>query len=80
MAEAKKTSAKKTEAKTVKKHYVRPRGIDEEFITGSLNGQEFSYPYNQDIDIPVEHANIIDWSLATQDFADEYIRKVEAKA
>ena len=84
MAE-KKTGAKATpakETKTVKsnmvtRNYMKPRGIKDRFIKGSINGEDFKVPYNETVEITQEVAAVIDWSLVTGDFADEYIERVE---
>ena len=83
MAE-KKTGTKSTASKSepvakklVTRNYMKPRGIKGKFITGTLNAKDFKVAYNKTVEIDPDVAEIIDWSLATQEFADEYIEKME---
>lgn len=73
--EAKTTTKKSGSEPTVTTRYVRPRGIKDKYIKGAINGKPFKVPYNKTVTIPVSVDKRIMFSLAAEDFADEYIER-----
>ncbi len=69
------TGTKLANAKMVTTKFIRPRGIKDKYIVGQINGKDFKVPYNKTVEIPEPVEKIIMWSLAAQDFADEYIER-----
>lgn len=70
----KETKAKKETNKSemVEVTYIKPRGEKSKHISVSLNGKDYTVPWNEPVKIPVGVKEIIDRSFAAMDYAEAY--------